>query len=171
MKIYNSFNDLYNSQRSVNNSIYRDWYDNGNHITTVGDLFGNLEVYGRLVTDCNVEDYANSTRKGDDINYRPINMARITSQIISMASDFYEEESVKNGKLVDLDTFVGMVKRSLLNGMGLQTDIYVPRDDVVNASNRSIDVICSSLHDYLGAERSRIAKKERIAKRWPNRCF
>ena len=162
-------NLLNNKSVPVNNSIYRDWYDNGENITVVGDLFGNLEVYGRLVTDCNTEDYANSTRKIDDINYRPINMSRITSQIITMASDYYEEQSIENGKLLDLEGFVGDVKTSLLNGLTVQENAYNPRSEALNASRQSIDAICGSLYDYLMSERSRIAKEVRKEMRWGRR--
>lgn len=168
MKIYDSFNEMFNSI-SIRNSLYRDWWDRGEHLNILGDEMDYIRTLAMAIADGNDEEYTHRSVEDFDPRYFPVNLAGIKAQICQKALDYYEEKSIEQGKLLDVDEFVKKVYDELYDGFKTFSGYHQLSHYALNETPKDIDALCYGLKELLRVERNRIAKEVRAEQRWKNR--
>lgn len=161
------FESLLNSkQTQVTNSLYRDWWDRGNHLNVLGDEMDYIRTLGMAIADGNDEEYTHRTVEEFDPRYFPVNLSGIKAQICDKALDYYEEKSVEQGKLLDVDEFVTKVYDELNEGFKTFSSYRQLSHYALNETPKDFKALCYGLNELLRVERSRIAKEVRTHARW-----
>ena len=166
MKVYNSFNEIYKSQRPVKNGLYHDWSDRG-YLNIIGDEMDRIRTHAMTLLDGFDETAKNPQ---ENLKFYPNDMAKLLSDMFSDAMYYYEQKSIEQGKLLDTDLFVSKVGSELYEGLAgwhrARKDISPHAD---KETEKRIKDFLEELETNIKLDRPRVAKLVRTAKRWPDR--
>lgn len=169
MRIYNSFSEMFNVS-FINNSYYRDWWDNGKYLNVLGDEMDYIRTLGMAIADGEDEEFHARTRKDFvEAPYFPVNLSGIAAQVCSKALDYYEAQSLEQGKLLDVSQFVEKVHNELMDGFSTFSKYHQLSSYALDETPKEFSAVCYGLDELLRIERPRIAKLVRSKQRWGDR--